>query len=87
VSEPIYLIIKIMHCLGATVHHTTTLNNCTWLSGPIYVWLADFEHCHWFLMHAQDGTTPLYIAAQESKLEVVRALLDGGANVNQAHKV
>jgi len=38
-------------------------------------------------MHVQDGASPLYIAAQKGQLEVVLALLAGGADVNQAHKV
>jgi len=35
----------------------------------------------------QDGISPLYAAAQEGHLEMVRALLEGGADVNQARKV
>jgi len=38
-------------------------------------------------MHAQSGSSPLYIAAQGGYLELVRALLVGGADVNQANKV
>jgi len=35
----------------------------------------------------QHGSSPLYIAAQEGYLEVVRALLEGGADVNQSRQV
>jgi hypothetical protein len=31
-----------------------------------------------------DGATPLFIACQEGKVECVRALLGGGAAINQA---
>jgi len=41
----------------------------------------------WVLMHAQDGWTPLYVAAKKGHVEVVRALLEGGADVNKATKV
>jgi len=35
----------------------------------------------------QDGVSPLYVAAQNGHSEVVRALLEGGADVNQAIQV
>jgi hypothetical protein len=35
-------------------------------------------------MSQTTGTTPLFIASQEGKMECVRALLDGGAAINQA---
>ena len=38
-------------------------------------------------MRAQDGETQLLTAAWKGHLEVVRALLEGGADVNQASKV
>jgi len=40
-----------------------------------------------WLPHAQGGCTPLYVAAQEGEMEVMRALLAGGADIDQADKV
>jgi hypothetical protein len=39
------------------------------------------------LSEQTDGTTPLYIAGQEGHVEVVRALVELGAAVNQADDV
>ena len=36
---------------------------------------------------AQTGSTPLYIAAQNGHLDIVRLLLDRSANVDAANKV
>ena len=36
---------------------------------------------------AQDGRTPLYVAAEKGHLEIVRHLLDQSANVDAATKV
>ena len=47
-----------------------------------YRWCAAF-----WLLHAQDGCTPLIIAAKKGHMEMVRALLEGGAAVNQAGEV
>ena len=35
----------------------------------------------------QDGQSPLYVASGCGHLQVVKALLDAGANVNQGEKV
>jgi ankyrin repeat protein len=35
------------------------------------------------LVHAQGGMTPLHFAARQGHIDVARALLDGGVNVNQ----
>ena len=35
----------------------------------------------------KDGATPLYVAAREGRKEVVRVLLEGGANVGVSRKV
>jgi len=37
-------------------------------------------------MHAQYGNSPLLVAAQNGHLEVVRTLLNGGADVNEARQ-
>ena len=35
----------------------------------------------------QDGLSPLHMASQEGHLDVVKALIEAGANINQANKV
>ena len=35
----------------------------------------------------QDGVTPLVIAIQEGRLEMVKSLIEAGANVNHTAKV
>ena len=35
----------------------------------------------------QDGRSPLYMASQEGHLDVVKTLIDAGANIDQAEKV
>jgi ankyrin repeat protein len=35
----------------------------------------------------QDGRTPLWIAAREGHINVVHAMVAGGASINQAKKV
>ena len=35
----------------------------------------------------QDGWTPLYIASNRGHLDIVKALIEAGANVNQTNKV
>ncbi len=38
----------------------------------------------WFVVVQANGMTPLFKASQNGHVEAVRALLDGGAAVNQA---
>ena len=35
----------------------------------------------------QDGRSPLYMASQEGHLDVVKTLIEAGANIDQANKV
>ena len=35
----------------------------------------------------QDGCSPLYVASLKGHLDVVKTLLEAGANINQANKV
>ena len=35
----------------------------------------------------QDGRSPLYMASQEGHLDVVKTLIEAGANIDQAEKV
>ena len=35
----------------------------------------------------QDGWSPLYIASHNGHLDIVKTLIEAGANVNQANKV
>ena len=35
----------------------------------------------------QDGWTPLYIASNRGHLDIVKTLIEAGANVNQTNKV
>ena len=35
----------------------------------------------------QDGRSPLYMASQNGHIDVVKTLIEAGANINQAQKV
>ena len=35
----------------------------------------------------QDGLSPLYMASQKGHLDIVKTLIEAGANINQAVKV
>lgn len=45
-----------------------------------------FPECEVILV-LQDGATPLFLAAQEGHVTVIRQLLSSGAKVNQAREV
>ena len=49
-------------------------------------YLSDVCYAHWGMLE-QTGATPLFIAAQGGHVEVVRALLGAGANVEAATTV
>jgi ankyrin repeat protein len=40
-----------------------------------------------FLLHVQDGTSPLYIAAQSGHVEAINVLIKAGAQVNLQKEV
>ena len=37
---------------------------------------------HWYVLHIQDGTTPLFLACQNTQIPVVNQLIEAKANVN-----
>ena len=49
--------------------------------------IINLQGIHNLLSNPQDGASSLYIAAQKGHMELVRALLEGGADVNQAQLV
>ena len=71
-----------MYEVGLSAVKSCTANVHLSSSSIAVLWLY-----HWYVLYLQDGTTPLFIACQNTHIPIVKKLIEAKANVNIPRQV